>query len=83
MRLIESVALPVTGGKKLYGSAERVRAQLARHRVRPEPNEPPRWLSRGVRVAAGRHAGWPVYEVTPRPARRRPAAPPPALTERD
>lgn len=54
------------GAKKVFSSAESVRAQVLARSLRPVPYAPPAGLERSVDLAVRRVAGWPVYEVTPR-----------------
>ncbi|WP_240034725.1 alpha/beta hydrolase fold domain-containing protein [Glaciihabitans arcticus] len=56
------------GSKRLFSSAERTLARVAKHRLRPKSFSPPRSLKN---VAVRFEAGWPVYDVGVTSAPRR------------
>lgn len=63
--LLTRAILPLMGGRRLLGDAERTRGYMADRAVRPARFAPPRRLDRRAEVALRRHRDWPVYELSP------------------
>jgi monoterpene epsilon-lactone hydrolase len=66
--LITKALLPLLGGRRLFGDAERTRGYIADRELRPARFAPPRRLDRRAEVSLRRHDGWPVYELRPHSA---------------
>ena len=65
---VVNALLPLRGGKRMYSSAERTEAEVARRSVRPARYAPPRSLDRVASISVRRPHGWPVYRLRPKRA---------------
>jgi monoterpene epsilon-lactone hydrolase len=58
------IVITLRGSKRMFKSARRTLAKVARLQAKPVSHEPPRSLSKRVDVAERTVAGWPVYDIS-------------------